>query len=161
MGAEPALARAPSRPVRVRPRPAWAGGASVPGILLRLLFAGALVFSTFNPIGHSYLHWVADEFPRVSPLQAVAGVALIIGWVVHLRATLGSLGAVGVLLMVAFLAAVVWLLVSWEWLRFDRGGVIEWVVLGGISIVLGVGMSWSHVRRRLSGQADVSDVDRY
>jgi hypothetical protein len=29
-----------------------------------------------------------------------------------------------------------------------------------VSIVLGVGMSWSHVRRRMSGQADVTDVGR-
>jgi hypothetical protein len=65
-----------------------------------------------------------------------------------------------VLLMLAFLAAVVWLLVTWNWIRFEQGGAIEWVVLTIVSIVLGVGMSWSHIRRWLSGQADVSDVDR-
>jgi Family of unknown function (DUF6524) len=42
----------------------------------------------------------------------------------------------------------------------EQGGVIEWVVLAIVSIVLGVGMSWSHVRRRMSGQADVTTVDR-
>jgi hypothetical protein len=129
-------------------------------ILLRVLFAAALVLSTFNPTRHSYIHWIADDFPQVTPLQAVAGVALLIGWVVHLRATLRSLGALGVLLILAFLAAVVWLLASWRWLRFEEGGVLEWVILAVVSIVLGIGMSWSHVRRRMSGQADVTDVSR-
>jgi Family of unknown function (DUF6524) len=133
----------------------------VGAILLRILLAAVLVLSTFNPTGHSYLHWIAENVPHVTPLQAVAGVALIIGWVVNLRATLRSLGALGVVLLVAFLAAVVWLLASWGWLRFEQGGVMEWVVLAVVSIVLGVGMSWSHVRRRMSGQADVTDVDRH
>jgi len=26
-------------------------------------------------------------------------------------------------------------------------------------VILAVGMSWSHIRRRLSGQADMDDVD--
>jgi uncharacterized membrane protein YjgN (DUF898 family) len=129
-------------------------------ILLRIFFAAVLVPSTFNPTRHSYVHWIGDNFPQVTPLQAVAGVAVLIGWVVHLRATLRSLGALGVLLMLALLAAVVWLLVSWNWIRFEQAGALEWVVLTIISIVLGIGMSWSHIRRRLSGQADVSDVDR-
>jgi hypothetical protein len=37
--------------------------------------------------------------------------------VAHLRATLRSLGALGVLLMLALLAALVWLLVTWNWIR--------------------------------------------
>jgi hypothetical protein len=139
--------------------PAHETGEHMLAILLRILFAAALVLSTFNPTHHSYLHWIAGDFPHPSPLQAVAGVALLIGWVVHLRATLRSLGALGVLLMLAFLAAVVWLPVSWNWIRFEQGGVIEWVVLAIVSIVLGVGMSWSRVRRRMSGQVDVT-VDR-
>ena len=28
-----------------------------------------------------------------------------------------------------------------------------------LSLVLGIGRSWSHVRRRLSGQSDMDDVD--
>jgi Family of unknown function (DUF6524) len=28
-----------------------------------------------------------------------------------------------------------------------------------VATILAIGMSWSHVRRRLSGQADVDDVD--
>jgi hypothetical protein len=32
-------------------------------------------------------------------------------------------------------------------------------VLGALGLLLGVGMSWSHLRRRWSGQASVDRVD--
>ena len=43
----------------------------------------------------------------------------------------------------------------------SRFRTIDWIWLGliALSLVLGIGLSWSHVRRRLSGQADMDDVD--
>jgi hypothetical protein len=35
-----------------------------------------------------------------------------------------------------------------------------WLALFALSFVLGIGLSWSHVRRALSGQADMDDVDQ-
>ena len=125
--------------------------------LLRLAGAVVVVFATFNPTGHSYVHWVAPDFPRLEPLQAVAGVALLIGWILHLRATVISLGFVGVILAAAFLAAVAWLLISWGWLSLSRSDVVAWVVLSMLAIVLAVGISWSHMRRWITGQVDVTD----
>jgi hypothetical protein len=37
---------------------------------------------------------------------------------------------------------------------------VTWIVLFATSGILAVGMSWSHVRRRLSGQVDTDDVDQ-
>jgi hypothetical protein len=37
-------------------------------------------------------------------------------------------------------------------------GAVVWV-LAALGVVLGVGLSWSHLRRALSGQADVDGVD--
>ena len=37
--------------------------------------------------------------------------------------------------------------------------VMGWVVLTILGLVLGFGMSWAHVRRRVSGQASVDRVD--
>jgi hypothetical protein len=34
-----------------------------------------------------------------------------------------------------------------------------WIGIFALSLVLGIGLSWSIVRRKLSGQADVDDVD--
>src|SRR5262245_18443214 len=103
--------------------------------LLRLAAAAVVVFDTFNPTGHSYVHWVAPTFPHIEPLQAVAGVALLIGWILHLRATVFSLGGLGVLLAAAFLAAVLWLLISWGWIRMDRSDTVACVVLSMITVL--------------------------
>jgi len=127
--------------------------------VIRIVLAAVVVFATFNPTGHSYFHWVAPTFPHFEPLQAVAGVALLIGWILHLRATASSLGGLGVLLAAAFLAALLWLLISWGWIPMDRSDTIAWVLLSMITILLAVGISWSYFRRRITGQVDVREAD--
>lgn len=72
--------------------------ASFAGVLLRLLFALVLVFATFNPSGYSYYHWLRDTLPGYSVLLIFAGVVLLIGWTIFLRATTRSLGAFGLIL---------------------------------------------------------------
>ena len=134
-------------------------GFDLMGLLWRLVFAMALVLLTFNPTGHSYYHWLADGFPSVQPAEAVAGVALLIAWVFFVRSTLAAIGTLGLVLMLAFFAAVVWWVVSKGWLDLGDRRAMAWVVLLVVGLVLGIGMSWSHVRRRLSGQAAVDRVD--
>jgi len=129
------------------------------GFLWRLVFAVALVLLTFNPTGHSYYHWLADGFPSVQPLEAIAGLVLLIAWIFFVRSTLAAIGALGILLMIALFAAIVWWMVSQGWLDVRNRSTMAWVVLLILGLVLGVGMSWSHVRRRISGQASVDRVD--
>ena len=126
--------------------------------VFRLVAAAVVVFATFNPTGHSYLQWVAPTFPSIEPLQAVAGIALLIGWILHLRATMRSLGLVGVLIAVAFLAAILWLFVSWGWIRMERSDTVAWVILSMVTVLLALGISWSDIRRRITGQVDVTDA---
>lgn len=125
--------------------------------LLRLLFASALVFLTYNPSGHSWVGWLLSDTPLV--YKAAAGVVLLIGWVIFLRATWNSLGAMGTILAVAFFAVIVWLFIYWDFFAFDDTAVIEWVVLSVLAGVLAIGMSWSHVRRKLSGQYDTDEIE--
>src|SRR4051812_8840434 len=94
-------------------------GFSGQGFLLRLLFALVLVGATYNPEGFSYYHWALTALPAFSPEQAVVGVLLLIGWVIYLRATLRSLGLLGLTLVIALCASLVWLLVSWRWISPD------------------------------------------
>jgi Family of unknown function (DUF6524) len=89
----------------------------------------------------------------------VAGVALLGGWLVFVRATLMSLGALGLIICTAFIATLVWWLVDAGWLSAASITTMEWVTLVGIAALLAIGMSWSHLRRRLTGQYDVDDVD--
>jgi hypothetical protein len=125
-----------------------------------VLFSVALVLLTFNPTGHSYYHWVADGFPSIQPLEAIAGIALLIAWLVFVRSTLAAIGTLGLVLLIAFFAAVVWWVVSRGWLDVSNRSAVAWVVLLVLGLILGIGMSWSHVRRNLSGQASVDRVDQ-
>ena len=129
------------------------------GFLLRFMFALLLVLLTYNPSGNSYSHWIQNSFSDFGPLLGLAGISLIIGWVIYLRATLRSLGLIGLILAALFFAAIIWLLIDWGWLGLDNVTAMSWVILILISAVLAVGISWSHLRRRWSGQIDSDDVD--
>jgi len=129
------------------------------GFSLRLLGAFVLVFATFNPTGQSYFHWVMRELPQFSILKGFVGITLLIGWVIYLRATKRSLGMIGVVLAFAFFGTLLWLVVDWGIIPADSVNAVTTLVLVLIAIVLAIGMSWSHVRRRLSGQADVDELD--
>jgi hypothetical protein len=50
---------------------------SFTGVLWRMGFALALVFVTFNPSGHSYLHWVLGDLQAGRPAKAIVGLALL------------------------------------------------------------------------------------
>jgi len=132
---------------------------SVGSFALRALFAALLVLLTFNPTGYSFVHLVAKDFPSVTPVEAVCGVVLLIGWIVYLGATFRAIGMVGVLLIVALFAALLWLISSWGWLALDNTRAIAWIGLVVLSLVLAVGMSWSHLYRRWSGQQTVDEVN--
>lgn len=133
------------------------------GFLLRFIFALVLVYVTYNPTGFSYYHWAKDvligDGTFLSPPFALISIILMIGWTIYLRATFRSLGGFGLLLALAFFAIIIWWLVDLGLLGINNVSVFSYIVLFLIAAVLAVGMSWSHIRRRLSGQADMDDVD--
>jgi hypothetical protein len=132
---------------------------SFSGFLWRLVFSVALVLLTFNPTGHSYYHWLLDGFPSITPGEAVAGVVLLGAWIFFVRSTFAAMGALGVGLLLALFASIVWWVTSRGWLDLGDRSAVAWVVLAVLGVVLGVGMSWSHIRRRISGQTSVDRVD--
>lgn len=132
----------------------------ISGLLGRLAFSMALVLLTFNPTGHSYYHWLAAGFPSITPLEAIAGILLLGGWIFFIRSTLAAMGTVGVALLLALFAAIIWWLVRQGWLELANRSMMAWVILVALGFVLGVGMSWAHIRARISGQASVDRVDK-
>jgi hypothetical protein len=125
--------------------------------LMRLLFALALVFLTYNPSGYSWVGYLKADIPTV--YKAATGIVLLIGWVMFLRATWNSLGPIGTILAAAFFGIVIWLFIEWGFFALDNTTVIQWVILVILTGVLAVGMSWSHVRRRISGQYDTDEIE--
>jgi predicted histidine transporter YuiF (NhaC family) len=130
------------------------------GFVLRLTFALALVLATYNPSGHSYLHWFIGGLPKITAVEALAGVALLIAWVICIRATLRALGRIGLILAALAVLVIIWVLVAIDWLDLTNHAALGWLLLAMLAVVLTVGMSWSLVQRRLTGQVDVDDVDR-
>ena len=127
------------------------------GILLRVFFALALVLVTFNPTGWSYHHWAMRDLGAFSPAKALAGALLLCAWVLYLRAAFHALGRLGVALAALVFAAFVWLLADWGWLDPQQPRVFAWIVLVALGLVLGIGLSWSILRRRLTGQVDLEE----
>ncbi|MEP0203561.1 MAG: DUF6524 family protein [Halioglobus sp.] len=136
-----------------------AKGFSVGSFFARWLFATVLVFGTYNPTDYSYVDWVLAETTTFGPIVAIVGIALLIGWIVFLRATFMSMGWLGISLGAALFGCIIWLFVDLGWLSLDATGAITWIVLIILSLILATGMSWSHIRRRMSGQFDVDEVD--
>jgi hypothetical protein len=133
------------------------------GFFLRFLGALAVVFLTYNPSGYSYFNWIMPDGNLSSiqfgALQALAGVLLLIGWAVFLRSTQRSLGNLGLVLAMALVATLAWLLIDYGLIKASSASAVTWIVLVCVAGVMAIGMSWSHVRRVMSGQVDVDDVD--
>lgn len=129
------------------------------GFALRWLFAFALLAATYNPTEYNYVRWVRDYGEENLSIAVLAGLVLVIGYIIYLRATLRSIGGFGMGLVLALVGAMLWVLYDFDLLSLDDAGINTWIGLAALATVLGIGLSWSHVRRRLSGQADMDDVD--
>ncbi len=134
------------------------------GLLIRFVSALALVYATFNPEGISYYHWVVEPLRTgvatggPMALKFLLGIALLIGWAIFIQATRRSLGIGGVILVAAVGVGLIWLLIELKILSPTSTRAIGHVILIVTALILAVGMSWSHVSRRLSGQVDTDDV---
>jgi hypothetical protein len=130
---------------------------NVGGFFARWLFAIALVLGTYNPTEYSYVNWVMGKTAHFGPVMALVGIALLIAWIIFLRATMESMGWLGITLGAALFGCLIWLLVDIGLLSLDATGAMIWIILAVLSFILAVGMSWSHIRRRLTGQVDVDE----
>lgn len=129
------------------------------GVALRFLFALLLVLLSYNPSGYSFFHWVYNNLNHITPYIVIAGLILLIGWGIYIKATLNSLGLLGVLMLAALFACLVWLFVYWGFLSVNNISAMAWVIEVLLAALLAVGMCWSHFTRRMSGQVDVDEIE--
>ena len=131
------------------------------GFFIRLVATTVLVLATYNPSGWSFVHWLRRAFSNsaLGPEHFVVGIVLLIGWVILLAATQRSMGTLGLILGAALFGGVVWMLVDFGVLSIDSVSEMTWIVLIILSLMLAIGLSWSHVWRRLTGQFDTDDDD--
>ncbi|UWR25362.1 DUF6524 family protein [Sulfitobacter sp. S223] len=129
------------------------------GFIVRWVCAFLLLALTFNPTEYNYVQWARSYGGMNISIAVLAGLVLLIGYIIYLRATLRSIGGFGMVLVLAVVGAGLWVLYDLGVLRLNDPSMNVWLGLGALSFVLAIGLSWSIVRRGLSGQADVDDVD--
>jgi Family of unknown function (DUF6524) len=129
------------------------------GIVLRWLGAFVLLAATFNPTQWNYTRWVEANWASQTPLAVFLGLILAVGFMIYGVATLRSIGPFGVLLIAAIFGAGLWVLIDWGVLALGNSNLNVWLAIFALSIILGIGLSWSILRQRLSGQASVDEID--
>ena len=137
-------------------------GMTAIGFLYRFVAALVLVLVTFNPTGHSAWHWIATALgPNADfgPLHLLLIGVLAAGWAVFLIATWRALGALGSVIAALIVAAVIWLFYDIGMLESNSLSAITWISLVALAAVFAVGVSWSHIWRRVTGQFNVDDVN--
>ena len=125
--------------------------------ILRWLIGLALVLGTYNPYDYSYYHWVIYG-AGMAPLKFTVGVGLLILHVVAILASVRSLGPIGIGLLTAFYASAAWVLSDVQLVNIEDPKVFILILLIIMASVYGIGLSWSHLRNRISGQVDSTDV---
>ena len=130
----------------------------IQGFVIRWIMAMFLVLATFNPSGYSYFHWITELDDGDWVLKLLIGVVLVILYATFGLATQRSLGRIGIAAWLLFFATVTWLLVDLGLIRIAGGGSFATVALVDLANILAIGLSWSYIRARLSGQADTNNV---
>lgn len=128
-------------------------------ILIRWAAAFLLLAATYNPTPWNYVRWADRAWADQTALVVLAGLVLIAAYVVYLGATLRSIGLFGMLLVGAIAAALIWVLADLGWLSLDNPDLNLWLGLLAVSGVLGVGLGWSILQRRITGQIDIDDTE--
>ncbi len=130
---------------------------TIPGYIVRLLAAMLVVFGAYNPSGYSYYHWLQIDFGDWA-FKLFIGLLLIVAFYLQINAMWRSMRLIGT-------GSLTLVILAGGWLASDLGLVDlndqTQLILGGqigITALLGTGLSWSHIRYRLSGQVDLENI---
>ncbi len=129
------------------------------GFLLRWLFAFVLLAATYNPTEWNFVRWSMAHYTDMLSVTVLAGLILLVGYIIYVRATLRSIGMFGMLLILAVAGTLIWVLFDQGLIDLSDPTLNTWLAIAILSVVLAIGLSWSIVRRKLSGQLDVDDVE--
>jgi hypothetical protein len=129
------------------------------GFVIRWIFAFVLLAATYNPTDWNYVRWAQANAETNLSLTVLFGLILLVGYIIYLRATLRSIGIFGMILILAVVGTLIWVLFDQGVISLADPSVNTWIGIFALSVVLAIGLSWSIVRRRLTGQTDVDDID--
>src|SRR5690606_24386672 len=128
-------------------------------VLLRWGSSLLLVLGTYNPYDMSYYHWIVEGDGYVS-LKVLSGIGLTILHIVAVLTSIRSLGPIGIGLLTALFATAAWVMADNQVLDIEDPRAFTLTLLVILATIYGLGISWSHLRNRLSGQVDSTDITR-
>jgi hypothetical protein len=144
----------------VRARPKKLRQFRVLSFLIRTCATLFLAFSTYNPSGISYVHWLEASWPEDWPLQTAVAIAYVIVYALLLRTTVRAIRITGIALVTALLGAMVWVLIDAGVVTIEGVDDLAIILLYMFGILLAVGISWMRLYILFFGQVSVDRLDR-
>jgi hypothetical protein len=125
----------------------------------RWLLIMGVITALYNPSGRSFAHWAAATEAPLS-LRLAVGSLLLAALAYFARLSVRALGPIGVLILAALLAVSAAAAVDLGLVRLAGGAAVVGFLQALLASGLTVGVSWSALRTRISGQVDSDDISR-
>lgn len=119
--------------------------------VIRWLAVSTLVFATYNPSGYSYLHWLGTWQSELVALKIAVGLIIIGLFWLLVFATWLVLRLTGLLMLFATVLSLA--VAAWQLgVIPTTSSSLQYLLLGAIATYLTIGVSYAHMRYRLTGQ---------
>ncbi|GAB6057028.1 DUF6524 family protein [Desulfonatronum parangueonense] len=128
-------------------------------VLLRWMLIAGIILGTYNPSGRSYYHWATTADVEIS-LKISVGLILFALNMIFVRLTFRSMGLSGALVLTLVVTSVAVTLPRMGWVTLVNLDMFILYVILFFSFALTLGVSWSALRTRLSGQVDSDDISK-
>ena len=119
-----------------------------------LLVLTVLCYAVWNPWGVSYMHMVGDGDVSGST-KLLLGVLLIIIFGIFIKATVSSLGRVGLTLYCILIAVIIYFLADHNMLKAENIGILGNLAPFLIALLLAVGSQGAKIYRAITGTGQV------
>lgn len=124
-------------------------------ILLRFFALFCLMLISYNPYGFSIVAWIQSD---LSPFSIGCSLIVIAIWGVVLWMAYLGIGKLGGLLVMGILLVLLWMASSAGVTVFESFEGAVFTIEIFVSMLLAIGLSWAHLRRRISGQFSTDDL---
>jgi len=119
--------------------------------LIRWLAVSTLVFATYNPSGYSYVHWLGTWQTELVALKIAVGLIIVGAFWMLIFATWLVLRVLGLYLLLAMVLSLA--VAAWQLgLVPTTSDSLQFLLLAMIATYLTIGVSYGHIRYRLTGQ---------
>lgn len=128
-------------------------------ILMRWVLIAGAIFATYNPSGRSFYHW-APESDVDFWLKLSIGLVLFTVNLTFFSLTLRSLGYIGTFLVAICLVSIAITLPRLELVSLHTWDLVQLYSILFLTFALTIGVCWSAIRTRISGQVDSDDISK-